>query len=175
MNRLLRPRILASFSPSCRLQEPEAGRPRVLAPATYRSGTPRSQPPAVARWHAHLGGLATSIHETSGITVLGQRPPLLVRSQLALPIRPRKPPALGVVIARLSIHYIGQIFLRQGRYRLDAPGVRHQAMVRNRAPKGAASSKANRIAPDGANRCRDRYGTSGLPECGYEIGSSRNL
>jgi hypothetical protein len=32
MNRLLRPRIWPFFSPSCRLQEPEAGPPRVLAP-----------------------------------------------------------------------------------------------------------------------------------------------
>ncbi len=40
-------------------------RPRVSAPATYRSGTPRNQHPAVASWHAHLRGLATAIHETS--------------------------------------------------------------------------------------------------------------
>ena len=39
-------------------------------PATYRSGTPRIQPPAVARWHAHLHGLATSIRETSGLARL---------------------------------------------------------------------------------------------------------
>ena len=36
-------------------------------PATYRSGTPRNQHPAVARWHAHLRGLATAIHEISGL------------------------------------------------------------------------------------------------------------
>ncbi|MDH3557892.1 MAG: hypothetical protein OEV18_02875 [Deltaproteobacteria bacterium] len=44
---MLRPRIWPSFSPSCRLSEPEAWRPRVFlrlrsgqaAPATYRSGT----------------------------------------------------------------------------------------------------------------------------------------
>ena len=52
MNHLLRPRI---WRPSWR--------PRVSAPATYRSGTPRDQDPAVARWHAHLHGLATAIHE----------------------------------------------------------------------------------------------------------------
>ena len=34
-------------------------------PATYRSGAPRHHSPAVARWHAHLHGLATSIHATS--------------------------------------------------------------------------------------------------------------
>jgi hypothetical protein len=65
MNCLLRPRVWPFFSPSCRLYEPEAGRPRAMAPATYRSDTPRDQPPAVARWHTHLRGLATSVHETS--------------------------------------------------------------------------------------------------------------
>ena len=56
MNYLLLPRI---WRPSWR--------PRVPAPATYRSGTPRNQHPAVARWHAHLRGLATAIHEISGL------------------------------------------------------------------------------------------------------------
>ena len=42
-------------------------RPRVLHPAMYRSGTPRVQYPAVSRWHAHLHGLVTAIHETSGL------------------------------------------------------------------------------------------------------------
>jgi hypothetical protein len=42
-------------------------RPRVSAPATYRAGTPRNQHPAVARWHAHLRGLATVTHEISGL------------------------------------------------------------------------------------------------------------
>ena len=46
-----------------------SGRPWVSAPATYRSGTPRIQLPAVARWHSHLHGLATAIHETSGLAV----------------------------------------------------------------------------------------------------------
>ena len=40
-------------------------RPRISDPATYRSGTPRIQPPAVARWHTLIHGLATAIHETS--------------------------------------------------------------------------------------------------------------
>jgi hypothetical protein len=35
------------------------------APATYCSSMPRNQHPAVARWHAHLCGLATAIHEIS--------------------------------------------------------------------------------------------------------------
>jgi hypothetical protein len=35
--------------------------------ATYRSGTPQVPHPVVARWHAHLHGLATAIHETSGL------------------------------------------------------------------------------------------------------------
>src|SRR5210317_1182785 len=43
-------------------------RPRVSDPATYRSGTPRNQHPAVARWPNHLRGLATAIHEISGLT-----------------------------------------------------------------------------------------------------------
>ena len=42
-------------------------RPRMSAPATYHSGTPRNQHPAVARWQAHLRGLATAIHEISGL------------------------------------------------------------------------------------------------------------
>ena len=40
-------------------------RPRVSAPAAYRSGTPRNHHPPVARWHAHLRGLAAAIHEIS--------------------------------------------------------------------------------------------------------------
>ena len=47
MTDLLRPRIWPSFSPSCRLYEPEAWRPRVSAPATYRLGTETN--PAVPR------------------------------------------------------------------------------------------------------------------------------
>jgi hypothetical protein len=58
MNHLLRPRICPSFRASS-----------VVGPATYRSGTPRVQHPAVARWHAHLHGLATAIHETSGLSL----------------------------------------------------------------------------------------------------------
>jgi hypothetical protein len=69
---------MASFSPSCRLYEPEAWRPRVflrqaqdrltlrrtvqvrLGPIPRYRGT-------VARWHAHLPGLATAIHQISGL------------------------------------------------------------------------------------------------------------
>jgi hypothetical protein len=85
MNCLLRPWIWPSFSPSCRLYEPEAGRPPVLAPGTYRSGTPRNQSRGIAErlpgtrrkrlrcaWHTHLRGLATSIHETSGLIELSK-------------------------------------------------------------------------------------------------------
>ena len=43
----------------------------VSAPAAYRLGTPRDQNPAVARWHAYLHGLATAIHETSGLNENG--------------------------------------------------------------------------------------------------------
>jgi len=67
MNHLMQPRIWPSFSPSFRLYEPEAWRPRVLHLATYRSGTVQIQHPAVAQWHAHLHGLATEIHDTSGL------------------------------------------------------------------------------------------------------------
>ena len=38
--------------------------------ATYHSGTPQVQHPVVARWHAHLRGLAIAIHETSGLVVM---------------------------------------------------------------------------------------------------------
>ena len=38
-------------------------------PATYHSGTPRNQHPAVSRWHAHLHGLAKVIHETSWLAL----------------------------------------------------------------------------------------------------------
>ena len=72
MNYLLRPRVWPSFSPSCRLYEQEAWRPRVSGPATYRSGTPRNPHPAVARWHTHLRGLATAIHEISGLIVIAK-------------------------------------------------------------------------------------------------------
>jgi len=36
-------------------------------PAMYYSSTPRVQPPAVTRWHVHLHGLPTTIHEISGL------------------------------------------------------------------------------------------------------------
>ena len=42
-------------------------RPRMSVPETYRSGTPRDQLLAVARWHNHLRGLATAIHKISGL------------------------------------------------------------------------------------------------------------
>ena len=42
-------------------------RPLVSVPATCHSGTPRVQHPAAARWHPHLHGLATAIHEISGL------------------------------------------------------------------------------------------------------------
>jgi hypothetical protein len=74
INWLLRPRIWPSFSPSCRLYEQEAARPRVLVPATYHSGMPRVQHPAVARWHAHLRDLVTPLHETSGLGTIPKCP-----------------------------------------------------------------------------------------------------
>ena len=33
-------------------------------------GTPQNQHPVVARWHTHLRGLATAIHEISGLDVI---------------------------------------------------------------------------------------------------------
>jgi hypothetical protein len=53
-----------------------SGRPRVSDPATYCSSTPRIQPPAVARWHNLLHGLATTIHEITGLGNYGN--PLLI-------------------------------------------------------------------------------------------------
>jgi hypothetical protein len=59
MNHLLRPRI---WGPS--------RRPRVLAPATYRPGTPRNQYPAAARWHAHpLRARCAPLSPASGFPV----------------------------------------------------------------------------------------------------------
>jgi hypothetical protein len=98
MNNLLRARIWPSFSPSCRLYppgrsplrdgvEPEAWRPRVSAPATYRTGTetnpavPRDELPggtpilfalaalrSVPQAGSQFRGLATGIHEVSWFT-----------------------------------------------------------------------------------------------------------
>ena len=47
--------------------ERPSGRPLVSDPATYCSSTPRVRPPAVARWHTLLHGLATAIREISGL------------------------------------------------------------------------------------------------------------
>jgi len=64
MNNLLRPRIWPSFLASSGVPSTGSGQ---APPATYRSGTPRNQHPAVARWHNHLRGLATAVHEISGL------------------------------------------------------------------------------------------------------------
>jgi len=47
-----------------------SGRPRMSDPATYCSSTTRIQPPAVARLHTLLHGLATKIRETSGLALV---------------------------------------------------------------------------------------------------------
>jgi len=69
MNHLLRPRIWPSFLASSGVPSTGSGQ---AASATYRSGTPRNQSRGtagrVARWHAHLRGLATAINEISGLT-----------------------------------------------------------------------------------------------------------
>jgi hypothetical protein len=94
MNNLLRPRIWPSFSPSCRLYEPEAWRPRVSAPTTYRTGTetnpavPRDELPggtlilfalaalrSVPQAGSQFRGLATAIHEISWLTHWFTEPP----------------------------------------------------------------------------------------------------
>jgi len=55
-------------------------RPRVPHPATYYSSTPRMRDPAVARWQAHLHGLATPIRELSGLEeVMGRGLCLMIR------------------------------------------------------------------------------------------------
>jgi hypothetical protein len=55
MNDLLRPRIWPSFLASSGVGPCDV---------PFRYG---NQHPAVARWHAHLRGLATAIHEISGL------------------------------------------------------------------------------------------------------------
>ena len=40
---------------------------RASHPATYCSSTPRVRAPAIARWHTHLYGLVTVIHEICGL------------------------------------------------------------------------------------------------------------
>ena len=64
MNGLLRPRIWQSSRASSGVPSAGSGQAHT---ATYRSGTPRIQHPVVARWHDHLHGLATAIHETFGL------------------------------------------------------------------------------------------------------------
>jgi len=57
------------------LSEPEAERLQTflrlgsgrVRPATYRLGTPRSQPHVIARWQVHLHSLATPIPEIPGL------------------------------------------------------------------------------------------------------------
>ena len=66
MNHLLRPRIWAFFLVSSGVPSTSSGQ---APPATYRSGTPRNQHPAVARWYTHLRGLATAIHKISGLEI----------------------------------------------------------------------------------------------------------
>ena len=66
MNHLLRPRIWPSFLASSGVPSTGSGQAH---PATYRSGTPQNQPPAVTRWPAHLHGLAKTIHETSALSL----------------------------------------------------------------------------------------------------------
>ena len=57
MNHLLRPRIWPSFLASSGVGPCDV---------PFRYG---NQHPAVVRWHAHLRGLATAIHEISGVVL----------------------------------------------------------------------------------------------------------
>jgi hypothetical protein len=79
MNHLLRPRIWPSFQASSGVPSTGSGQ---APPATYRAGTPRNQSRGTAgrlpgtrrkrlrcAWHAHPRGLATAIHETSGLEI----------------------------------------------------------------------------------------------------------
>jgi hypothetical protein len=60
MNHLLRPRIWPSFQAS-------SGVDPCDVPFRYASGPIPRYRGTVARWHAHLRGLATAIHEISGL------------------------------------------------------------------------------------------------------------
>ena len=60
MNHLLRPRIWPSFLASLGVGPCDV-------PFRYASGPIPQYRGTVARWHAHLRGLATAIHETSGL------------------------------------------------------------------------------------------------------------
>jgi len=60
MNYVLRPRIWPSFRAS-------SGVAPCDVPFRYASGPIPRYRGMVARWHAHLHGLATAIHETSGL------------------------------------------------------------------------------------------------------------
>ena len=62
MNRLLRPRIWPSFRAS-------SGIGPCDVPFRYASGSIPRYRGTVARWHAHLRGLVTPIHETSGLGI----------------------------------------------------------------------------------------------------------
>ena len=64
MNHLLRSRIWPFFLASSGVPSTGSGQ---APPTTYCSSTPRVQPPAVAKWHVHLCGLATPVHDTSGL------------------------------------------------------------------------------------------------------------
>jgi hypothetical protein len=62
MNHLLRPRIWPSFLASSGVGSCEVPFRYASEPIPRYRGT-------VARWHAHLRGLATAIHEISGLAV----------------------------------------------------------------------------------------------------------
>ena len=59
--------VTATVGMGVLLSAQEAGRPRVSNLAMYKSGTPQVRHLVVVRWHAHLHGLSTVIHEMSGL------------------------------------------------------------------------------------------------------------
>jgi hypothetical protein len=86
MNYLLRPRIWPSFQASSVVGPCDVPFRYASEPIPRCRGT-------VARWHAHLCGLATAIHEISGLE--GMEPFLFDK----LSFSPRKVPGLKIIQA----------------------------------------------------------------------------
>ena len=79
MNHLLRPQIWSSFPAS-------SGVGPCDVPFRYASEPIPRYRGTVARWHAHLCGLATATHETSGLAKNRQPPAVLLHKDKALAI-----------------------------------------------------------------------------------------
>jgi len=116
MNHLLRPRIWASFSPSCRLYEREAGRPWLPSgkPIFFAAAGLRSVLQAGSQFH----GLMTAIHGTFGLDRSKMPSILLDRansqpSALALLIR------AGPIVGRNFAWPLVQVVQRNEKMRLS--------------------------------------------------------